>query len=308
MNEKIGNVKFNLKFYSGNDEYSDGDIEDEILSIVKQGEAEIEERLMNDNQWPILYHLSPYRHNLLDWYSFKKNCSILEIGAGCGGVTGVLCEKAKQVTAVELSKRRAEINAYRNFNRENLEIIVGNFEDMEFGEKFDYITLIGVLEYAGKFTKSPEPYKKFLENIKKFLKPDGELIIAIENKFGLKYWTGKKEDHTGISYEGIEGYLNDKGVRTFSKCEIRKLLSEVGFKEIEFYYPMPDYKLPTQIFSDSYLPKVGDLDKDAPSYDAEQIIAFQEYFAYNNLIQDNQFDYFANSFLLFCENGEGYAK
>lgn len=304
MNERIGNVTLNLSYYSGNDAYSDGEIEDELLTIVKQGEEEIESRLRTDSRWPILYHLSPYRHQLLDWYPFQRDCSILEIGAGCGGVTGILCEKAGKVTAVELSKRRAEINAYRNLNRENLEIVVGNFEDMAFSNKFDYITLIGVLEYAGKFTNSPDPYKKFLENIKRFLKPDGQLIIAIENKFGLKYWSGKKEDHTGVSYEGIEGYLNDKGVRTFSKSEIEKLLNRVGFQEIAFYYPMPDYKLPTQIFSERYLPKVGDLDKENASFDADQIISFQEYFVYNNLIQDNQFEYFANSFLLFCKNGE----
>ncbi|MNM71025.1 hypothetical protein D3C81_826750 [compost metagenome] len=86
------------------------------------------------------------------------------------------------------------------------------------------------------------------------------------------------------------------------------MLNEVGFNEMEFYYPIPDYKLPTQIFSDRYLPKVGDLDKESPSFDADQIISFHEYFVYNNLIKDKQFDYFANSFLVFCKSGEGHIK
>lgn len=52
--------------------------------------------------------------------------------------------------ANDLSKRRSTINAYKNQDASNLEIMVGNFnvvaEKME--ERFDYVTLIGVLEYA----------------------------------------------------------------------------------------------------------------------------------------------------------------
>lgn len=35
MQEFVGNVKLNLDYYSGEDLYSDGDIENEILDIVK---------------------------------------------------------------------------------------------------------------------------------------------------------------------------------------------------------------------------------------------------------------------------------
>ena len=49
--------------------------------------------------------------------------------------------------ANDLSKRRSTINAYKNQDASNLEIMVGNFnvvaEKME--ERFDYVTLIGVL-------------------------------------------------------------------------------------------------------------------------------------------------------------------
>ena len=52
--------------------------------------------------------------------------------------------------------------------------------------KFDYITLIGVLEYANLYTYTENPYIDFLNSIKKFLKKDGKLLIAIENKLGMK--------------------------------------------------------------------------------------------------------------------------
>ena len=40
--------------------------------------------------------------------------------------------------------------------------------------------------------------KIFLIKIKQLLKPDGKLLIAIENQYGLKYWCGALEDHTGL--------------------------------------------------------------------------------------------------------------
>ena len=148
------------------------------------------EVLKKDDRWPILYHLSPIRHNLLQWYDFKENATILEIGAGCGAITGCLCEKAKKVTCVELSKRRSTINATRNKKYNNFEIMVGNFEDVVIEEKFDYVTLIGVLEYAPSYIKSDNPFNEMLDRIKGYLKPDGKVIIAIENRFGIKYFSG----------------------------------------------------------------------------------------------------------------------
>ena len=64
MNDQIEKV-LNLSFYKGKDLYSDGDIEDELLNIV-QNNDDYMEILKNDNRWPILYHLSPIRENLLE--------------------------------------------------------------------------------------------------------------------------------------------------------------------------------------------------------------------------------------------------
>ena len=36
------------------------------------------------------------------------------------------------------------------------------------------------------------PFENFLKKIKSLLKPDGKLIVAIENKYGLKYWCGAR--------------------------------------------------------------------------------------------------------------------
>jgi len=303
--EKQTLPKINLDFYSGEDLYSDGEIEDDILDIVKSN-TDFSKILASDKRWPVLYHLSPLRRNLLEWYNPDKEDRLLEIGAGCGALTGLFCEKVKEVVAVELSKRRAEIIAARNRDKSNLEIIVGNLNDISFDKKFDIITLIGVLEYSGKYTNTDNPYCDFLIQIKKLLKPEGTLIVAIENKFGLKYWAGAKEDHNGRYFDSIENYLNDDSIRTFGNSELKDLLNQSGFENVKFYYPMPDYKLPTQVFSDDLLPDIGQLLDTSPNYDSERVIFFNESTAYDNLILNKQFGFFANSFLLFCNNtGKG---
>lgn len=291
-------TKFNTNHYKGSDLYSDGDIENTVLDIVKNN-TDFTDILHDTDNWAILYHLTPIRKNLLDWYDFDKNATLLEIGGGCGAFSGMFAQKLKEVKVIELSKRRAEIIYNRHKNYENLEIIAGNLNDITFEEKFDYVTLIGVLEYAGKFTEGNTPFKTFLENAKSYLKPNGKLLIAIENKFGLKYWAGAREDHTGRYFDSIEDYPNDKGIQTFGKKELEDLILSAGFRCLEIYYPMPDYKLPKIIYSDDYLPKMDDLfDIYSPNFDQDRCVLFNEREAFKNIIKNNQFSFFANSFLV----------
>lgn len=291
--------QLNLKFYRGTDLYSDGDIEYDLLNIVKNFN-DFDKILSTDNRWPILYHLSSVRNNILNWYPFKKHETLLEIGGGCGALTGLFCEKLSNIKVIELSKLRSEINLERNKQYKNFEILVGNLNDMEIPEKFDYITLIGVLEYAGSFTEGNQPYLDFLKNIKQYLKPTGKLLIAIENKFGLKYFAGAKEDHTGIEFDGITGYKNTSAVKTFGKKELKDLLKSSGYPNQDFFYPHPDYKLPLEVYSDNYLPNEFTNLQIAPNFDSPRYRLFNETSVYKEIIKNNQYDFFANSFLVIC--------
>lgn len=301
MKEKIGEVTLNYKFYKGSDDYSDGDaIENKILQIVSETE-DLETRLQSETEWPVLYHLSSIRHNVLRWYEFDKNASLLEIGAGCGAISGLLCEKVDQVVAIDLSKKRSTINATRNKKYSNLEIYVGNFEDIKLEQKFDYITLIGVLEYSIYYINSENPFVDMLKKVKQMLKPGGKLFIAIENKYGLKYWAGATEDHTGKLFDGIHGYVDVERVRTFSKGGLKKVLEEAGFQNNEFYYPVPDYKMPLEVYSEGYLPKPGDIKEISAAYDRDRLELFDEVLTYNALCEDGLFEEFANSFIVVSE-------
>ena len=297
MIEKIGNVELDLTFYNGSDIYTDGEIEDEILEIVKNTN-DYESLLNKDNRWGILYHLSPIRENIINSFKFENTNNVLEIGSGCGAITGELLRKFSNVHCIDLSKKRSLINAYRHINCENLKIIIGNFEDIIITEKYNLITLIGVLEYAKGYINSSTPVHDFLKKIKNMMSVNGKLIIAIENKFGLKYWAGAREDHSGVFFEGLEGYQKNQLVKTFSYNELKKILNEVGFKEYRFLFPFPDYKFPDLIFSEERLPKIGELNNLMKNYDNSRIKLFNEEVVFNNIIESEYLNIFSNSFLL----------
>ena len=296
---KIGNVTLNFKHYSGVDLYSDGAIENDLLEIVKKYKKEeypqvIEER----GNWPILYHLSEQRANIVEWIPMAKNAKVLEVGSGCGAITGMLAQKAGEVVACDLSRRRSEINATRNQDCDNVTIHIGNFRDVEpdLPKDFDYIFLIGVFEYAQGYIGTENPYEKFLRMMKRHLKKDGRIVIAIENRMGLKYLAGCAEDHLGTYFSGIEGYNEDSVAKTFTRNGLINIFKKCGMNDYHFYYPYPDYKLMTLLHSDYYLPGFGELQDNVRNYDRDRMVLFNEKHAYEELVRDGMYPDFANSF------------
>lgn len=290
-----------------NEKYKEAmDAEKKLFGVFKSKDSKKKagDILRDDPSFTLINNLSPERENLLSWYPFKKTESLLEIGSGMGALTGLFCEKLGKVTAMEPIKRKSELTSLRHKERDNLTVVAGGINNIKPEEKFDYITSIGVLEYAGKYIKTVNPYLDFLIKLKSFLNKNGTLIIAIENKFGLKYWAGAKEDHTGRNFDSLEGYPFNKNVATFGKKEIERLLKEAGFKEVIFYYPLPDYKFPTEIFSDGYTPSAAHNIRAGllPAIDLsqERVHLFNEKLVSDNIILNDNFDFFANSFLIFA--------
>lgn len=304
MAEKIGNVTLNYDFYKGTDLYSDGNVEDEILQIVQETNAYryTDERF---NNWAILYHLSRQRENIIDPLEITSEDTVLEIGSGMGAVTGAIARKAKRVDCIELSKRRSMVNAYRHKDMDNIEIFVGNFQDIRIGKTYDVITLIGVLEYAGYYIEDEKPFETFLNKVKGCLKPGGRLYIAIENRLGMKYFAGYNEDHLAKPFVGIEGYQGEEKIRTFSYSEIRRLLNGCGFGELCFAFPFPDYKLPQVIYDEETL-LTQEVDfSERHNYDANVNECFNQVLALKSLYGTEELKYFANSFLIEAVRSEG---
>lgn len=294
---QIGNVELDLRQYGGSDQYSDGDIEEELLRIVMSTES-YDEVLARCEDFAIYYHLAGEREFITEVMDISKQDEVLEIGAGCGAVTGALADRASHVHCIDLSKRRSLINAYRHKRYDNISIQVCNYEDSVHTKKYDVITLIGVLEYAGYYIHAQDPYAAFLTDVREKLKEGGRIYIAIENRLGLKYFSGCKEDHSGVEFDGIEGYGSQNKARTFSYSELKNLFKRCGFKQVEFFYPYPDYKFPSEIYSDEYYPCRGNGFAKSSNYITARSEYFDEIKFLNSLQMEDEFRIFSNSFLV----------
>lgn len=299
--EVIGKIKLDLTHYPGEDFYCDGDVEDELLNITRNySEVEYQRIIEERKSWPILYHLSSQRENIVEWLPITKDMKVLEVGSGCGAITGALSRKAGEVTCIDLSRKRSRINAYRHMDSDNVTIHVGNFQDVEpdLPCDYDYICLIGVFEYAQAYIESQTPYEDFLNIIKKHVKPQGNIAIAIENKFGLKYWAGCREDHLGTYFSGLENYPDGGVVRTFTADGLRRIAKRCGYEQAQMYYPYPDYKFMTCLYSDERLPKVGELSSNLRNFDRDRLQLFDEKRVFDTIIQEGQFPLFSNSYMM----------
>lgn len=299
--EKIGKITLDYEYYPGEDYYCDGLVEDELLNIVKnhapvEFPAIIEER----GNWPVLYHLSDQRENIVNWLPITKDMKVLEIGSGCGAITGALSAKAGSVTSIDLSRKRSLINAYRHEECENVTIKVGNFKDIEpkLEKDFDCALLIGVLEYGESYIGGQTPFESFIKTIRKHVKKGGAIIIAIENRYGMKYWAGCREDHNGEFFSGIENYPNGSCAKTFSRKELEKICKNAGEKKVSFYYPYPDYKFMTTLYSDARLPLKGELINNNRNYDRDRMKLFDEATVFDGIIEEGLFPFYSNSYLL----------
>lgn len=236
--------------------YSDGDeVETRVAKIIKEASdlsvlsTELRSHITD---WPSLYHLSSSRANILRPYEelFQSGHDVLEIGSGCGAITRFIGECGASVIALEGSHRRAGITQLRNRDQKNVTVLCDRFDKFQCNKKFDVITLIGVLEYANVFMSGDKPFVAMLEQVRTFLKPNGKLLIAIENQLGLKYFAGAHEDHVDIPMYGIEGRYQTGQPQTFGRKQINELLKKAGFDSTTFMAPFPDYKLPVTIVSE----------------------------------------------------------
>lgn len=293
---------FNTRFYCEADDalYSDGAVENEIYERVCQKDTSLE----TDTNWTVFYHFSRLRHNILNWYPFKDGCSVLEIGGGCGALTGLLVQKAGRVTTCELTMRRAKILYERHKDASNLEVVVGNFLKATFDQKFDYVVVNGVLEYARGImgSEKTDPYVAFLQQAKSYLNPGGIILLSIENRIGLKYLAGAAEDHVGKFFAGINGYCQGEHVQTFSQSELASLCEKAGLCIYKWYYPYPDYKFPTEIFTDDSVNSTMPTGSDVP-FDMARAKLYDKQSVYHTLMDEHIAGHFSNSFLL--ELGEG---
>jgi hypothetical protein len=224
-------------------------------------------------------------------------------------MTRFLAEHCERAVCVEGSQRRAAIAASRCRDLSNVSVYCDNLLDFRTEEKFDYVLLIGVLEYATQYGSGEDPIADCLKHASSMLGEDGQLVVAIENQLGLKYFAGCAEDHHNIPFFGVSDLYRTHQATTYGRHALGNALHRAGLEWHEFYYPFPDYKLPTLMLSAQALMasklNVADLLLTCPSrdYHDDRYRCFDEGLAWRALHRNGLLQDLANSFLVFAGNG-----
>jgi 2-polyprenyl-3-methyl-5-hydroxy-6-metoxy-1,4-benzoquinol methylase len=231
-------------------EWADGS-ETRVLSILRKARdrsSSSDELAEKIRDWPTRYHFSRLRSRVLSPLKIAPGTRVLDLGGGTGPLSRRLGELGADVTLLDGSEERARAAAERCRDLDNVSVAVGTVSDLDDAEPFDIVLAVGLLEYAGSTADGPEA---MLRQAAGLLKPDGAVAVGIENAIGLKYLLGYAEDHVGLPWVGWEGYLGIEHVRTYSRPELASLLNAAGLPEQAWFFPFPDYKLPTGIVSEA---------------------------------------------------------
>ena len=139
---------------------------------------------------------------LLHWYDFapaagepkdillsEKKPHILYIGRPEDPIAELLTDRLFQVTSAPCEQTIREPR------------------HQEWQGSFDYIICIENLE------QHPAP-ETFLASWRSLLKPQGRLLLGLNNRFGIRYFCGDRDPYTERNFDGIENYR-----RAYSKKE-----------------------------------------------------------------------------------------
>lgn len=146
-----------------------------------------------------------------------SSSTILEIGAGTGRFSSIMAKKAKKVVAVDISsnmlsklKEKAESNSIYN-----IDIIKGNFLDIDFTKKFDYIVSFSAIEYI-------KDKEALFRKISTLLKPQGYIFITTAHRTFFRL------------FGRIGNYFRQKiYMNAYSKKEIKSLLKKYNMTLID---------------------------------------------------------------------------
>lgn len=260
------------------------DIDKDIIKYISENKN-FESIIENDDRIEIMLALSDIRKNIISWYPFEKNCTILEIGADYGQITEELCKNAEKVISYEANEEKRNAILKRHENIKNLEII-DSLENIK--TKFDYITLIGLENITDDIVE-------IFKYTQKMLKDKGKLLIAFDNKYSVKSFS---------TQEKLRKML-DSNRTMYSLEKVKELLENAGFKYSKIYYPLTDYKITNVILGEDRKLKKDEFTRNIIYNNKDDIKCFDENELIYKLIKDNiSFQYFANSFFIEAYNSE----
>lgn len=218
--------------------------------------------------------------SILDWQraswipllGLPRESVVLDIGSGYGVLTHALAANFDEVHSVEAIPERVEFTSerMRQEGLDNVHLVQGSALQLPYPPaSFDAIIVNGVLEWIGDWDHVGTPREaqlRFLRRLHTLLKPNGRLLIGIENRLGYVSLGGAM-DHSGLPYTNLlPRPLATLALRTFasrhhrmvapsrtyrtytySERGYRRLFKEAKFERNDAYWAEPGYNLPYRL-------------------------------------------------------------
>lgn len=302
---EILNGSFPYKKYD-NDEKTE-----EIEKLLEKNVPEFYDVLIQRNDdWDITDALSEIRRNCIGWIPFSSNDKVLEIGSVYGNTTEFLAEKVGEIHCLEVSMAKCRLTASRLSACSNATVFLGGIDDLaeQREEKYDYIVLVGTFSHIGEYFSDAYNGEKNLQLkaaaiLGSMLSDRGRIVVAEDNRLGLKYWRGDKLNTSDDYFSPLNGdFSNGSGV-LLTKKELNELFERTGFKNFKYFYPYPDYKYTSAVYSDSYLPKAGELNNNVYNWEPLCSDLFSESKVFDSIISEGLVDRFFNSYVVLISKG-----
>lgn len=205
--------------------------------------------------------LAKLKKNIISWYPISEGQTVLQIGQE-EEIFAELKTKTEKVTVIDEKSLKSTPNQY------DFVVLIGTFEKLNTEKE-----ILDLLHFA-----------------QNAISDNGKILLAMQNKFGMKYWAGDDD------YESI--ISSKENVLSFPK--IKNLLNALNLK-FKFYYPLPDYRLTNVIYTDDFMPSNDSIDARILTFCEEgKILSFSEREAYKQLIKEEKslFTFFSNSYFI----------
>lgn len=223
---------------------------------------------------------------VINWYPFKN-----ETGENV----------AKRILYVEQGKRQTDDVFQSFFSDKGFDVTSVKLNQMSClaydPSMYDYIICVGMLECCS----NPD---NLLGILASHLNSGGIMLLATDNRFGLRYFCGDRDRFTGSNFDGIENYCRIKydkfqkiDGRCFSREEVIAMLEKAGLVCHHCYSVYPSIEAAQLIYREDTFPNEEVSGRYFTDYNSPNTVFLEENQVLESISSSSLFHEMANGFL-----------